>query len=140
MNFHRTSSKRREFVKARHALAAVTHRFAVDGVSSLRANGTGAPSRRRTPFVLTSLAALLALALTATPALAAETHVFKEAFGEAGSGDGQLALAEHSGLAIDQTTHDIYVADPGNGRVDKFDLAGTFIPAFIGGLRAGVSR
>jgi hypothetical protein len=45
-------------------------------------------------------------------ALAAEVHVFSTSFGTAGSGDGQLELAEHSGLAVNDTSHDIYVATP----------------------------
>jgi hypothetical protein len=36
------------------------------------------------------------------------------------------------------TGHDVYVADAGNNRLDKFDPAGTFIRALIGGLRTGV--
>jgi hypothetical protein len=51
-------------------------------------------------------------------------------FGSSGSGDGQLALAEHSGLAVNESTHDIYVADTVNHRVVQFDAAGLFVRAW----------
>jgi DNA-binding beta-propeller fold protein YncE len=49
-------------------------------------------------------------------------------FGSAGSGAGQLS--EPDGVAVDQTTGDVYVADTGNHRVDKFDAQGNFILTF----------
>ena len=65
--------------------------------------------------------------ITAVPASAKEFHSFSTSFGAAGSGDGQLALAEHSGLAVNQTTGDLYVADTGNGRVEQFSSSGAFV-------------
>jgi DNA-binding beta-propeller fold protein YncE len=64
----------------------------------------------------------LALALSASAALAAETHVFAASFGSEGSGAGQLK--EPSGLAVDEATHDVYVADSGNNHARRFDLIG----------------
>jgi hypothetical protein len=78
-----------------------------------------------------ALAAVVVLALlVAAPAQAKETHVFKESFASAGAGNGQLALAAHSGLAINSETEDLYVADTGNGRVERFEANGTFVAVF----------
>ena len=99
--------------------------------------GTGmtyrpASSRRaRLALALAStLAVLGALLLTANPAAAKEFHTGFSSFGEAGTANGKLALAEHSGLAVNQETGDVYVADTGNARVQEFSSSGTFIRAF----------
>jgi hypothetical protein len=84
--------------------------------------GSGAPALRL--IGLTAVVAAAFLALGVSLASAKETHVFKSSFGEAGSGPGQLALAANSGLAIDQTTHDVYVADTGNNHAHRLDLIG----------------
>jgi NHL repeat len=87
-----------------------------------------------TLIVALGLAVVMVLALVAAPALAAQTHVFTGSFGEPGSGDGQLELREHSGVAVNEATHDVYVADTGNHRVVEFDPskppAEKFIRAF----------
>jgi sugar lactone lactonase YvrE len=78
---------------------------------------------------LAALLALLALALLgATPAAGAPLHKLSFSFGSAGTGNGQFANNTH--VAIDQTSGDVYVADTGNGRVQKFDAAGNFLSAF----------
>jgi DNA-binding beta-propeller fold protein YncE len=78
---------------------------------------------------LAALLSLLALALLgATPALGAQLHKFAFSFGSAGSGNGEFANNTH--LAVDQTSGDVYVADTGNGRVQKFDEDGNFLAAF----------
>jgi len=124
---NRTSSSREGFVKARHVRAparfvAMFGRSAATRASSRRAKGSGASSSRRARLVaapLLAVLALLALALSASTALAAQTHVFAGSFGSEGSGAGQLELAEHSGIAVDQTSHDVYVADTTNNRVEQ---------------------
>gem|GEM_PF-5049165 len=50
-----------------------------------------------------------------------------------------LAHLRLTGLAVNEATGNVYVADTGNNRVDKFDPFGTFIRAFIGGLPTGAS-
>jgi hypothetical protein len=150
MNFDRRPSRNMEerFVKARHVKA--TARFAARfsrSAAPRRSSGdvreSVALSHRPAAFLalpIALLAALLAIAaLAAAPASAAETHVFTGSFGSEGSGAGQLELAEHSGIAINEASGDVYVADTGNARVDKFDSAGTFIRALIDGLRTGAS-
>jgi hypothetical protein len=96
--------------------------------------GTAAPSfgpARASRLAFLLAAALLAtLALGASSALAREVHGLSATIGEPGAGNGQLALAEHSGLAVNQATHDLYVADTGNGRVEEFEADGTFVRAF----------
>jgi hypothetical protein len=69
------------------------------------------------------------LALVATMALGASSAM-AISFGSPGSGDGQLSLAEHSGLAVNEATHDIYVADTANHRVSQFSASGAFVRAF----------
>ncbi len=94
------------------------------------------------------LSAALCL-LAAVPALASSTHVFAGSFGEAGHGDGQLALQATSGraetgggsgIAVNDTTHDVYVADTGNHRIDQFTTAGTFVRAWGWGVADGTTE
>src|SRR5262249_31496705 len=52
-------------------------------------------------------------------------------FGSTGSGPGQFQAPV--GVAVNQSTGDVYVADSGNARVQKFDATGTFIAALGAG-------
>jgi hypothetical protein len=148
MNFDRRPSRNMEerFVKARHVkaparIAARFSRFATPRRSSGDVRESVALSHRPAAFLalpLALLAALLAIAaLAAAPASAAETHVFTGSFGSAGSGAGQLELAEHSGVAVDEATHDVYVADRNNNRIDKFGFLANFLRAFVPGFSTG---
>jgi hypothetical protein len=76
------------------------------------------------------LLTLGALALNSAPASAGSVHALDRAFGEKGSAAGQLELAANSGVAVNDSTHDVYVADPGNHRVDEFNDEGVFVRAF----------
>jgi hypothetical protein len=69
-----------------------------------------------------------ALAFAAAPALAAEGYGLTGSFGSMGSAAGQLEHPE--GVAVNDATGDVYVADPGNRRVDQFTSAGVFERAF----------
>jgi hypothetical protein len=88
------------------------------------------------------LATLVVLMSFPSFATAAETNARVGSFGS-----GDLALGEHSGVAINQTSSDIYIADSGNGRVAEFGSDGTFIrgfgtlstPTFIAVDNSGVS-
>ncbi|HVC06921.1 MAG TPA: hypothetical protein VND98_04975 [Solirubrobacterales bacterium] len=81
-------------------------------------------------------ASAVILAVAASPAAALETHDFSTSFGEQGSGDGQLSLApangeqSKSGIAVNDETGDVYVADSENHRVVEFSKTGNFIRAF----------
>jgi hypothetical protein len=69
-------------------------------------------------------AAVALLALSATPALAAETHPYTGvSFGPDGVGGSQNFEAVRS-IAVDPITGDVYVYDIGPGSIYKFDSAG----------------
>jgi sugar lactone lactonase YvrE len=59
-------------------------------------------------------------------------------FGSQGSGAGQFQTP--IGVAIDQASGDVYVADSGSARVQKFDSHGTFIAAWGWGVTDGVAQ
>src|SRR3977135_3168460 len=72
-----------------------------------------------------------ALALLTPSAFATEVHVpAPPRIGDPGSGPGQLDLTQRSGVAINQASGDVYVADTGNHRVSQFKADGTFIRSF----------
>ena len=77
-----------------------------------------------------STAAIAAVALVfAAPAFSFSAHRYSTTF----SGSGADALSEPSGIAVDNSSGgegDIYVADTGNHRVEKFTASGEFILMF----------
>jgi DNA-binding beta-propeller fold protein YncE len=77
------------------------------------------------PSGLAPLLAVLALAAGLWPAAApaAEPPLLNQ-FCETGSAGGQCELPR--GVAVDSATGDVYIADQGNGRVQKFDPWGVF--------------
>jgi DNA-binding beta-propeller fold protein YncE len=94
-------------------------------------DGSGAPLRRLAP--LSFLAALLLAGVLALPAQAAPTTI-----AEGGAGAGQVDAPE--GTAVEQSSGDLYVADQGNKRIDKFDSAGNFLLAWGYGVADGASE
>jgi phosphodiesterase/alkaline phosphatase D-like protein len=61
-------------------------------------------------------------------------------FGSAGTGSGQLQadyFGTGGGAAVDESTGDLYVADTGNARIEKFDASGNFIAAWGFGVTDG---
>jgi NHL repeat len=95
-----------------------------------------APARPCVPapkagFGCAALAAALAvLALTASPALG-NSHVFKTSFGSATSTPANpYPLLKPTDVAVNLSTHDLYVADAGNHRIEKFDSAGHLLLMF----------
>lgn len=94
-------------------------------------------ARRLTLATLALLCALTgSLALASSSALARETHVFSSSFGSAGSGAGQVSSP--AGVAVDSVTHDVYVADEGNFRIDEFSSSGSFLRAWGWGVADGL--
>ena len=93
--------------------------------------GTGAPVRLLLGILATSL---VALAISAAPALAGTGHGFTGlTIGEQGTGAGQLE--EPAGVAVSDATTgpnvgDVYVVDKGNNRIDEFESDGAFIRAW----------
>ncbi|HWW68104.1 MAG TPA: hypothetical protein VNY83_08995, partial [Solirubrobacterales bacterium] len=63
-------------------------------------------------------------------------------FGSAGSGDGQFSFNETqgapgAGVAVDNTTHDVYVVDTLQNRIEKFGPSGNFLAAWGWGVTNG---
>jgi hypothetical protein len=110
----------------------------------MRSNGAMTPRGAMThmrPFTagarLLALAALTAATLAATSASAAATapFTFFSTFGGPGSGPGQLATP--TGVGVNASTHDVYVADGGNQRIDQFHANGEFVRAWGWGVADG---
>jgi hypothetical protein len=88
---------------------------------------------------------LLGMAFVSVSALALQGHAFSSSFGSAGSGAGEMSLSgaqgvevAGSGVAVNAVTHDVYVADTGNARIDEFQADGTFIRAWGWGVADGM--
>jgi NHL repeat len=92
---------------------------------------------RRVGVIAGLVAGVLAVAVTP---VFASAHLFSASFAGPGSGDGQLALASNTGLAVNDTTHDVYVADTGNARVEQFSSTGVFIRAWGWGVADGTTN
>jgi phosphodiesterase/alkaline phosphatase D-like protein len=84
-----------------------------------------------------------------TRALAAQTYGSPSfTFGSLGSGAGQFVLLpagatygyegrSGSSVAVNDVTHDVYVTDTGNARIDEFDQNGNFLRAWGYGVADG---
>lgn len=95
--------------------------------------GTFKVGRRRAALGVAGVLALAHFAGAAASAEAASTTV-------AGLGKGAGRVAQPSGVAVDQETGDLYVADRGNFRIDKFGSGGDFRLAWGYGVADGVSE
>jgi DNA-binding beta-propeller fold protein YncE len=76
----------------------------------------------RVPFAKSSLVGLIMLVVGMAfvcSASAKEVHVLSGHLG-----GGELSLTEQSGVAVDQMTGEVYVADTGNDRIAKYGTAG----------------
>ena len=129
--------------KAPNRITPLLHPLGVAGPARVRAfDGTAAPSPRRTPLALLTLAVLCAtlggLALSAAPALAA--HVLSSSFGgpcvvkplEPCEGK----FSGPSGVAVNEETGDVYVVNKGNNRVEEFNSAGSALLGEFNGAAA----
>jgi Tol biopolymer transport system component len=88
------------------------------------------PVRARRPGrVLLGAGIAVALAASApSPASAKQTRLFAGSFGEATSTPANpYPLASAGSLAVDSVTHDVYVADGENHRIERFDASGHFV-------------
>jgi hypothetical protein len=75
----------------------------------------------RRGLMLVLAAAGMSLGLGCISALGAQTRKLVNTFG---------SLSSPQGVAIDQSSGDVYVADTGNHRIEKFDALGNFLLAF----------
>jgi NHL repeat len=105
--------------------------------ASTSAKGTRAPSPAGRLLSASLLAILALFALTAAPAQALEGYepATPASFGEPGPGAGQLEAPE--GVAVNDETGDVYVADVGNARIDEFEADGKFLRAWGFGVATG---
>jgi hypothetical protein len=104
--------------------------------------------------LLCVLVALGVLAVTPGVAFANSAEGFSHALG-IGKGEGAEELnlvappavsaapyyeIAGSGVAVDNETHDVYVADTGNRRVDEFEAGGKFVRAWGWGVADGLAK
>jgi hypothetical protein len=82
----------------------------------------------RAPATLVVLVGVLGFSVA--PALAGTGHGLTGSFGSEGSTAG--LFKEPSGVAVNQSSKDVYVVDKGNNRVEWFDSAGSFEGQFNG--------
>jgi hypothetical protein len=75
------------------------------------------------------------LLLLSASASALPGHQFTAAFGSAGAGGGQFNSPQ--GVAINESSGDVYVVDSANNRVQRFDAKGTFLEAWGWGVTDG---
>ncbi len=77
---------------------------------------------KRIPTALSlAVAVIVALGAGASPAFAGEAHPFLREFGH----NATEAFSNPNGIAVEESTGDVYVADIGTDRVYKFDANGT---------------
>jgi hypothetical protein len=99
------------------------------------ASGSGARSHRTSLATFSLAAALLALALFASSALASK-QVISDFGSQAESGSFGGELNNPRDVAVNETgvgpanAGDTYVADEGNNRIERFDSAGNFVSAW----------
>ena len=87
--------------------------------------------RRGFLCIASTVAVLLGMCLLAANATAATSHVFKKTIGaESSTPVAPYPISGPTGVGVDQSSHDIYVTDPGNYRVEKFTEGGEFILMF----------
>jgi DNA-binding beta-propeller fold protein YncE len=139
---------------AKSATESTTGRFTMLS-SLLRGQGSGTPSVGFSSSLAPRPAAvsaairrvagttgpllLVAMTLAVAPAFAASTHIFSPpSIGSSGSGDGQVSSPQ--GVVANSTSHDVYVADTANARVDQFSSSGTFIRAWGWGVADGTTN
>jgi sugar lactone lactonase YvrE len=94
-------------------------------------------ARRLTLATFAILCSLVGGLTLGASGASAESHIFVMGIGSAGSEAGEVSLAGNSGVAVNDITHDVYVADTGNHRVDQFSSAGVFIRAWGWGVVPG---
>src|SRR5690242_11216999 len=93
--------------------------------------------RRRRTKRLGLLAAVAACAVAAIGAQSGQATVaYQSSFGGTGTGPGQFSPIEYGpgGVAVNEANGHVYVADPGQNRVEEFDASGAFVSMFGQGV------
>ncbi len=90
-------------------------------------------ARRLTLTTVVSLCVFVCALVAGTVSAGAATQ-----FGSYGTGPGQFKAAGR--IAVDQASGDVYVADPGQSRIDKFDGSGNFLMAWGWGVLNGAEE
>ena len=78
-------------------------------------------SRRISTALWLAVAVIVALGAGASPALAGEAHPVLHEFGR----NATEAFSNPNGIAVDESSGDVYVADIGTDTVYKFDASGS---------------
>ena len=87
--------------------------------------------RRTVRVALGAIAVVAGLVLTATPASASVSHTYSTSFGAGTSTPvNPYPLSGPTEVDIDQVSENVYVTDPGNHRIEKFDKDGNLILMF----------
>jgi NHL repeat/WD40-like Beta Propeller Repeat len=98
-----------------------------------------ASRRERTPrrfawFPAVVCATVISLGFMSSPAFAKQLRLFSSSFGSEHSLPAATPeadrLVEPWGVAVDEATRDVYVADPGHHRVEEFTATGEFVLMF----------
>src|SRR5829696_5378293 len=82
---------------------------------------------------IVGVAVLSTLVLASLAAGSAQAEViFDHAFGGTGTGAGQFSTIEYGpgGISVNESNGHVFVADPGNHRVQEFTADGTFVSMF----------
>jgi len=103
----------------------------VKGNHSHRGKRPSGMGRRAVGVLTSALAALLLFAATAQAAPPVTIAEFGEGVGE---------VSSPVGVAVDQSSGDLYVADRNNFRISRFDSAGEFLLAWGWGVADGTSQ
>jgi hypothetical protein len=128
-----TSSARTPFLRS--GLLALISARRGGGGSGARSEGRGGRAS------LLKLGGLLALAIVALLALGAgsASAAPPAEFGEAGSGAGQIA-GQSTGIAVDQSSSEVWINDGFNSRADRFGSEGAFRLSFGWGVADGTTQ
>ena len=94
----------------------------------------------RLSLALAGVLVIAALLNASSPAfaLSQQGHVFELAFAKKGGAEGELS--KPSGVAVNEQTGDVYVADSANNRVEVFGPKGEFIEVWGWGVKDGKER
>jgi hypothetical protein len=111
--------------------------------ATIRCFGCG----RRRAAAAAGLIALAFVLIASAPANALVSgHTYDFSFGSGfGPGNGQFGAFENGfiygmGVAVDQQTGDVYVADPSAARIQKFDSSGNFLQVWGFGVANGANE